>query len=72
MCSRVPSATLVEDIGTEVSYVLPNEAAHSGALERLFTDLDQNMHALGVSSYGVSDTTLEEVGLEGRSIMHQG
>lgn len=59
---HVPDARLVEDLGHELTYVLPYSAAKDGAFVELFKDLDTKLSDLGISSYGVSDTTLEEVG----------
>lgn len=59
--SHVPAARLVEDLGHELTYVLPYTAAKDGAFVELFKDLDKKLPDLGISSYGVSDTTLEEV-----------
>lgn len=58
---QVPSARLVEDLGHEITYVLPYEAAKDGAFVELFHELDDRLVDLGISSYGISDTTLEEV-----------
>ena len=58
---HLPGAVLVEDVGTEVCYQLPSEGAQGGAFERLFAALDANLTGMGISSYGISDTTLEEV-----------
>lgn len=58
---HVPAARLVEDLGHELTYVLPYSAAKDGAFVELFKDLDLKLPDLGISSYGVSDTTLEEV-----------
>lgn len=59
---HVPAARLVEDLGHELTYVLPYGAAKDGAFVELFKDLDLKLPDLGISSYGVSDTSLEEVG----------
>lgn len=59
---HVPAARLVEDLGHELTYVLPYCAAKDGAFVDLFKDLDLKLPDLGISSYGVSDTSLEEVG----------
>ena len=64
---HVPAARLVEDLGHELTYVLPYSAAKGGAFVPLFRDLDHRLADLGISSYGVSDTTLEEVGGAGAS-----
>ncbi|XP_061580685.1 phospholipid-transporting ATPase ABCA1-like [Cololabis saira] len=61
---HVPAARLVEDQGHELTYVLPYGAAKDGAFVELFQDLDLKLLELGVSSYGVSDTSLEEIFLK--------
>lgn len=59
--SYIPSAQLVENVGSELTYVLPAEMAREGRFQDLFEDLDKNLDKLHIGSYGVSDTTLEEV-----------
>ncbi|KAM9329361.1 phospholipid-transporting ATPase ABCA1 [Gastrophryne carolinensis] len=61
---HVPDARLVEDIGHELTYVLPYEAAKEGAFVELFHEIDDRLIDLGISSYGISDTTLEEIFLK--------
>nr|DBA28157.1 TPA: hypothetical protein GDO54_008560 [Pyxicephalus adspersus] len=61
---HVPEARLVEDIGHELTYVLPYEAAKEGAFVELFHEIDDRLFDLGISSYGISDTTLEEIFLK--------
>uniref|UniRef100_A0A3P8V3D5 P-type phospholipid transporter n=1 Tax=Cynoglossus semilaevis TaxID=244447 RepID=A0A3P8V3D5_CYNSE len=61
---HVPTARLVEDLGHEVTFVLPYHAAKDGAFVDLFKVLDVKLVDLGISSYGVSDTTLEEIFLK--------
>uniref|UniRef100_A0A3B4Y390 P-type phospholipid transporter n=1 Tax=Seriola lalandi dorsalis TaxID=1841481 RepID=A0A3B4Y390_SERLL len=61
---HVPAARMVEDLGHELTYVLPYRAAKDGAFVELFKDLDVKLPDLGISSYGVSDTTLEEIFLK--------
>lgn len=58
---HVPNSRMVEDLGHEIIYILPYESAKDGAFVDLFRDLDDHLSDLGISSYGVSDTTLEEV-----------
>ncbi|XP_014738361.1 PREDICTED: ATP-binding cassette sub-family A member 7 [Sturnus vulgaris] len=60
----VPGSRLVEDIGHEVLFVLPYSGAKDGAFGELFRELDAHLGELGVSSYGISDTTLEEIFLK--------
>ncbi|XP_036272663.1 ATP-binding cassette sub-family A member 2 isoform X2 [Pipistrellus kuhlii] len=61
---HVASCLLVSDTSTELSYVLPSEAARKGAFERLFQHLECSLDALHLSSFGLMDTTLEEVFLK--------
>ena len=59
----VPNARLLEQIGSEVIYVLPtDDPTVVKKFEQLFTVLDRYMAKLKIKSYGLSDTTLEEVG----------
>lgn len=51
----------MENIGTELMFQLPEEGVKSGEFARLFSNLDQDLDELGISSYGISDTSLEEV-----------
>ena len=58
----VKGATLVEDNMTEVTFQLPDDTDQMSKFERLFKELERSHRDLGVSSFGVSDTSLEEVG----------
>uniref|UniRef100_A0A3Q0S7A0 ATP-binding cassette sub-family A member 2 n=1 Tax=Amphilophus citrinellus TaxID=61819 RepID=A0A3Q0S7A0_AMPCI len=60
----VASCLLVSDSNTELSYVLPSEAVKKGCFERLFQALEQSLDTLALTSFGVMDTTLEEVFLK--------
>ncbi|XP_075415885.1 ATP-binding cassette sub-family A member 2 isoform X1 [Tenrec ecaudatus] len=61
---HVASCLLVSDTSTELSYMLPSEAAKKGAFERLFQHLERSLEELSLSSFGLMDTTLEEVFLK--------
>ncbi|XP_033869676.3 phospholipid-transporting ATPase ABCA1-like [Acipenser ruthenus] len=61
---HVPKARMVEDFGHELTYILPYESAKDGAFVELFHEIDDRLSDLGISSYGVSDTTLEEIFLK--------
>ncbi|XP_051505256.1 phospholipid-transporting ATPase ABCA1b isoform X1 [Myxocyprinus asiaticus] len=61
---HVPAARMVEDLGHEITYVLPYESAKDGTFVELFHDMDERLADLGISSYGVSDTSLEEIFLK--------
>uniref|UniRef100_A0A2K5DK59 ATP-binding cassette sub-family A member 2 n=1 Tax=Aotus nancymaae TaxID=37293 RepID=A0A2K5DK59_AOTNA len=62
--THVASCLLVSDTSTELSYILPSEAAKKGAFERLFQHLERSLDTLHLSSFGLMDTTLEEVFLK--------
>ncbi|XP_029466633.1 ATP-binding cassette sub-family A member 1-like [Rhinatrema bivittatum] len=64
---HVPQAQLIENIGQEITYLLPYKGAQDGTFVHLFKELDMQLPNLGISSYGVSDTTLEEHQEEGSS-----
>ena len=60
--SYIPTAVKESEISAEVSYLLPfNE---SPKFEKLFTDVEKNFSQLGITSFGVSATTMEEVFLK--------
>ncbi|XP_076818416.1 ATP-binding cassette sub-family A member 2-like isoform X1 [Clavelina lepadiformis] len=61
---HVPSALVTYNSANQTSYNLPFEAARKGCFHHLFEELPRNMEELNVSSYGLSDTTLEEVFLK--------
>lgn len=57
--SRVPDAKVLTNVGAEMTMQLP--FASSGQFEPLFSHIDDNAESLGIRSYGMSVTTLEEV-----------
>ncbi|XP_077445156.1 phospholipid-transporting ATPase ABCA1 isoform X1 [Stigmatopora argus] len=61
---HVPGAQFLERVGQEVTYVLPYDGATDGSFASLFGELDEAQADLGLSGYGVSDTTLEEIFLK--------
>ncbi|XP_055884282.1 phospholipid-transporting ATPase ABCA1-like isoform X3 [Biomphalaria glabrata] len=60
----VPGAVLVEDNSMEVCYRLPENDGHARRFQDLFSALETSYKTLGISSYGISDTSLEEVFLK--------
>ncbi|XP_075923304.1 phospholipid-transporting ATPase ABCA1 [Petromyzon marinus] len=60
----VPGARVVENVGQEVTFMLPYTGARDGSFALLFSHLDSKLEGLGISSYGVSDTTMEEIFLK--------
>ncbi|XP_062373279.1 phospholipid-transporting ATPase ABCA1-like isoform X2 [Sardina pilchardus] len=61
---HVPQAVFLEGIGHELTYILPYAGARDGTFAQLFKELDLEMGQLGITSYGISDTTLEEIFLK--------
>ena len=59
----VPSAQLICETQHEFSYILPKKNSQKGALKKLFASLEANKESLGCQSFGLTDTTLEEVDL---------
>uniref|UniRef100_A0A8D2H7T9 ABC transporter domain-containing protein n=1 Tax=Urocitellus parryii TaxID=9999 RepID=A0A8D2H7T9_UROPR len=57
--SHVPGAMLEDDIGDELSFVLPKEYTHR--FEALFDELEKNQKEMGIANFGVSITTMKEV-----------
>jgi energy-coupling factor transporter ATP-binding protein EcfA2 len=57
--SRIPEADVLSDVGAEQSFRLPFSA--SSKFVDLFTETDRKKEELGISEYGISVTTLEEV-----------
>lgn len=55
----VKNAEQESNIGAELSFRLPHDS--TATFPALFDDLDSNKQKYGVSSYGVSVTTMEEV-----------
>uniref|UniRef100_A0A673CYV6 P-type phospholipid transporter n=1 Tax=Sphaeramia orbicularis TaxID=375764 RepID=A0A673CYV6_9TELE len=58
---HVPEAVFLESIGQEITYILPYGGARDGTFALLFQELDLALADLGLTSYGISDTTLEEL-----------
>jgi phosphatidylserine/phosphatidylglycerophosphate/cardiolipin synthase-like enzyme len=60
----LPDCRLVEEIGSEITFVLPSDSQHRSQFKHLFERLEASKDELHISSYGVSDTSLEEVFLK--------
>lgn len=56
---HIPNAFTRSDYGEEIRILLPLESIHK--FGNLFEDLESNKISLGISSFGVSVTTMEEV-----------
>ncbi|KAH0500847.1 Retinal-specific ATP-binding cassette transporter [Microtus ochrogaster] len=61
---HVPEAKLVECIGQELIFLLPNKDFKQRAYASLFRELEETLSDLGLSSFGISDTPLEEIFLK--------
>ena len=61
MCVQhfVPGAVLQSSMGNEITYVLP--ASNREQFHNLFKTLEEKKEELHITSFGVSDPTLEEV-----------
>ncbi|XP_053104297.1 retinal-specific phospholipid-transporting ATPase ABCA4 isoform X1 [Hemicordylus capensis] len=61
---HVPEAKLIESIGQELVYLLPSKDFKQRSYASLFRELEETLADVGLSSFGVSDTPLEEVFLK--------
>ncbi|XP_068199948.1 retinal-specific phospholipid-transporting ATPase ABCA4a isoform X2 [Antennarius striatus] len=61
---HVPQARLIEAIGQELTFLLPNRNFQPRAYASLFRELEETLVDIGLSSFGVSDTSLEEIFLK--------
>ncbi|XP_003502609.2 phospholipid-transporting ATPase ABCA7 isoform X2 [Cricetulus griseus] len=61
---HVPEAQLVEELPHELVLALPYTGALDGSFGMVFQELDQQLEALGLTGYGISDTNLEEIFLK--------
>ncbi|CAN0135768.1 unnamed protein product, partial [Hapterophycus canaliculatus] len=60
--SHVKASVLLSNVGAEVSFQLPSNA--SSSFKDMLLEMDHRKQELGINSYGVSVTTLEEVFLK--------
>uniref|UniRef100_A0AAR2LXT6 P-type phospholipid transporter n=1 Tax=Pygocentrus nattereri TaxID=42514 RepID=A0AAR2LXT6_PYGNA len=61
---HVPEAKLIEVIGQEMTYLLPNKGFKYRSYASLFRELEETLGDIGLSSFGISDTSLEEIFLK--------
>uniref|UniRef100_K3WP40 ABC transporter domain-containing protein n=1 Tax=Globisporangium ultimum (strain ATCC 200006 / CBS 805.95 / DAOM BR144) TaxID=431595 RepID=K3WP40_GLOUD len=57
--SYIPNAQVLSNVGSEIAFQLP--LASSSEFAAMFAEMDNQLSTLGLLSYGVSVTTLEEV-----------
>lgn len=67
----MPAIYLKAETSQELHYILPFEEAKKGGFEKLFKGFDESLDALSISSYGVVDTSLEEVFLKVTELVEQ-
>ncbi|XP_058257271.1 phospholipid-transporting ATPase ABCA1 isoform X2 [Hemibagrus wyckioides] len=60
----IARARLVEDVGREAVINFPHAASEDGTLALFLAELEKRQSELGIISYGLSDTTLEEIFLK--------
>ena len=58
---HVMEAELLEEHQTEMTFILPVNRGQRSYFAGMFEDLESRKNELCIASYGVSDTTLEEV-----------
>ncbi|KAL2089373.1 hypothetical protein ACEWY4_014061 [Coilia grayii] len=61
---HVPEAKLIEMVGQELTFLLPNKGFKQRAYASLFRELEEMLTDIGLSSFGISDTSLEEIFLK--------
>ncbi|KAJ8374724.1 hypothetical protein SKAU_G00053040 [Synaphobranchus kaupii] len=61
---HISDARLVEDVGREAVINFPHSAAEDGSLACFLAELDKRLGEFGITGYGLSDTTLEEIFLK--------
>ena len=59
--SYVPSAKLVQESRQQLTFMLPNNVVKRDGFGNFFAHLEQNLESLGLRSFGLTDTPLEEV-----------
>uniref|UniRef100_A0A9J7ZV75 ATP-binding cassette, sub-family A (ABC1), member 4a n=1 Tax=Cyprinus carpio carpio TaxID=630221 RepID=A0A9J7ZV75_CYPCA len=57
---HVPEARLIEVIGQELTFLMPSRGFKHRSYASLFRELEETLTDMGLSSFGVSDTSLEE------------
>ncbi|XP_042560069.1 phospholipid-transporting ATPase ABCA1 isoform X2 [Clupea harengus] len=61
---HMPEARLVQDLGREAILNLPHRSGEDGSLALFLAELEKRQADMGITSYGLSDTTLEEIFLK--------
>nr|KAF6439582.1 hypothetical protein HJG63_000031 [Rousettus aegyptiacus] len=67
---HIPNAIIQSSIGGEITFILPKESMHR--FESLFTDLELRQVELGITSFGASVTTMEDVFIRVNQLVDSG
>lgn len=59
---HIPHVTVFSNVGTELKYLL--KESDSPSFKGMFIDIENRAEELGIESYGVSLTTIEDVFME--------
>jgi hypothetical protein len=59
--SYISSAKLTQESRQQLSFILPNNVVKKDGFGNFFAHLEQNLEALGLKSFGITETPLEEV-----------
>lgn len=60
--THIPDVCIENENDTEITFLLPE--GNNGQFQTIFEDLENNLQRLGITSFGVSLTTLEEIFLK--------
>lgn len=66
----MPAARLEQKTQQELTFILPDNSVKRGGFEIFFSDLEKKQSELGIDSFGLTDTALEEVFLEKKSLVN--
>lgn len=56
-----PEGELIENVGADMTFLIPKKYQEDGSLLKLLEALEKQQNYLPVTSYGVSDSSFEEV-----------
>ena len=57
----MPAVKLEQNTQQELTFILPDNSVKRGGFEMFFSDLEKKKTELGIDSFGLTDTALEEV-----------
>ncbi|CAF3431944.1 unnamed protein product, partial [Rotaria sp. Silwood2] len=59
--SYISDIRIKEENGNQITYTLIDDVEHTKIFPKMFADLDNNRHQYHIQSYGLSNSTLEQV-----------